>query len=68
MPAARTARSYFETTPSDSPRTRASARTLKLLVCSPIRCFNFDMEILSLGIDCVRGILVKLGGDEITLL
>jgi hypothetical protein len=24
---------------------------LKLLACSPISCFSFDMEILSLGID-----------------
>src|ERR1022692_4210536 len=24
----------------------------KLLPCSPISCFSFDMEILSLGIDC----------------
>jgi hypothetical protein len=28
------------------------ARTLKLLDCSPISCFNFDMETLSFGIDC----------------
>jgi hypothetical protein len=31
------------------------ARTLKLLDCSPISCFNFDMEILSFGIDCAPG-------------
>ena len=29
----------------------ASARTLKLLACSPISCFNFNMETLSFGID-----------------
>ena len=29
-----------------------TARTLKLLDCSPISCFNFDMETLSFGIDC----------------
>ena len=51
MPAARTARKYFETAPIDSPTARACARTLKLLACSPISCFNFDMEILSFGID-----------------
>jgi len=27
------------------------ARTLRLLACSPISCFNFDMETLSFGID-----------------
>ena len=26
-------------------------RTLRLLVCSAISCFNFDMETLSFGID-----------------
>ena len=42
------------------------ARTLKLLDCSPISCFNFDMEILSFGIDCAprgkkpRGYAVSL--------
>ena len=51
MPQARIARKYFETAPTDSPRARPSARTLKLLDCSPISCFNFDMEILSFGID-----------------
>jgi hypothetical protein len=52
MPQARIARKYFETAPTDSPRARPSARTLKLLDCSPISCFNFDMEILTFGIDC----------------
>ena len=47
---ARTACRYFETAPTDSPIARASARTLKLLVCSAISCFSFDMEILSFGI------------------
>jgi hypothetical protein len=37
---------------ADGPRARLKARTLKLLDCSPISCFNFDMEILSFGIDC----------------
>lgn len=46
-------RRYFETAPIDSPSARESSRTLKLLACSPISCFNFDMEILSFGIDCV---------------
>lgn len=50
MPATRTARCYFETAPINNPRARASSRTLKLPVCSPISCFNFDMEILSSGI------------------
>lgn len=27
------------------------ARTLRLLVCSAISCFNFDMENISFGID-----------------
>ena len=40
-----------ETAPTDSPSARASARTLKLLACSPTSCFSFDMEILSFGID-----------------
>src|SRR6202011_1189912 len=52
MPQARTARKYFETAPTDRPRARPRARTLKLLDCSPISCFNFDMETLSFGIDC----------------
>jgi hypothetical protein len=52
--AARPRRWYFETAPIDSPRARASSRTLKLLVCSPISCFNFDMEILSFGIARAR--------------
>ena len=30
-------------------------RTLKLLDCSPISCFNFDMEILSFGINRAPG-------------
>jgi hypothetical protein len=51
IPLARTARRYLETAPVDSPSARASARTLKLLDCSPISCFSFDMEILSFGID-----------------
>ena len=51
IPAALTARRYLETAPTERSRARASARTLKLLVCSPISCFNFDMEILSFGID-----------------
>ena len=51
IPHPRTARRYFETAPTDSPRARASARTLKLLACSPISCFSFDMETLSFGID-----------------
>jgi hypothetical protein len=55
MPHARTARKYFETARTDSPNARPSARTLKLLDCSPISCFNFDMEILSFGIDCAPG-------------
>ena len=49
IPHPRTARRYFETAPTDSPSVRASARTLKLLACSPISCFSFDMEILSFG-------------------
>jgi len=40
-----------ETAPTDSPSARASARTRKLLACSPTSCFSFDMEILSFGID-----------------
>ena len=51
IPHPRTVRRYFETAPTDSPSVRASARTLKLLACSPISCFSFDMEILSFGID-----------------
>jgi hypothetical protein len=51
IPAARTARTYFETAPTDSPSARAVARTLKLLACSAISCFNFDMETLWFGID-----------------
>src|SRR5205807_1044009 len=51
IPHPRTARRYFETAPTDSPSARASARTLKLLACSPISCFSFDMETLSFGID-----------------
>src|SRR5205807_2448491 len=46
IPHPRTARRYFETAPTDSPSARASARTLKLLACSPISCFSFDMETL----------------------
>jgi hypothetical protein len=41
---------YLETAPTDSPRARLRARTLKLLDCSPISCFKFDLEILSFGI------------------
>ena len=37
------------------------ARTLKLLDCNPISCFNFDMEILSFGIDCAPGGKNSLG-------
>ena len=51
IPHPRTVRRYFETAPTDSPSVRASVRTLKLLACSPISCFSFDMEILSFGID-----------------
>jgi hypothetical protein len=40
---------------SERPNAGPSARTLKLLDCSPIRCFNFDMERLSFGIDCAPG-------------
>jgi hypothetical protein len=55
IPQARTARKYFETAPTDNPKARPSARTLKLLDCSPTSCFNLDMEILSFGIDCAPG-------------
>ena len=55
MPHARNARRYFETAPTDRSSARPSARTLRLLDCSPISCFNFNMEILSLGIDRAPG-------------
>lgn len=51
IPAARTARKYFETAPIDRSSARAIARTLKLLACRAISCFSFDMETLSFGID-----------------
>jgi hypothetical protein len=37
------------------PSARPSSRTLRLPDCSPINCFNFNMEILSLGMDPAPG-------------
>ena len=51
-PAARTARKYFETAPTESPSARAHCPHAQVARLQPaISCFNFDMEILSFGID-----------------
>ena len=48
-PQRRTACRYFETAPTDNPSAAAMPRTPRLLDCSAISCFNFDMETLSFG-------------------